>query len=114
MPLYADRVQETTTTTGTGTITLAGAVTGFRAFQDAVSVGDRVRYVITDGTDWEVGDGALDTTTTLTRETVFSSSNSNALVSFAAGTKVAFIDIPAQDIADIGLAIALGAYRHSP
>lgn len=114
MSLYADRVQETTTTTGTGTVTLAGAVLGFRAFQDALAVGDRVRYCITDGTDWEVGDGVLTTTTTLTRETVFSSSNANALVSFAAGTKVAFIDVPAADIADIGLSIALAAFRHSP
>lgn len=114
MSLYADRVQETTTTTGTGTITLAGAVLGFRAFQDALAVGDRCRYCITDGTDWEVGDGVLDTTTTLTRENVFSSSNSNALVSFAAGTKVVFVDIPAADIADIGLSIALAAFRHSP
>lgn len=114
MPLYADRVQETTTTTGTGTVTLAGAVVGFRAFQDAVAVGDRVHYCITDGTDWEVGDGVLDTSTTLTRETVFSSSNSNTLVSFAAGTKIAYIDVPAVDVANIGLSIALAAFRHSP
>lgn len=109
MPLYADRVQETTTTTGTGTVTLAGAVVGFRAFQDALTVGDRVHYCITDGTDWEVGDGVLDTSTTLTRETVFSSSNSGALVNFAAGTKSVYVDLPAAGVADVGLSMAIAS-----
>ena len=110
MPLYADRVQETTSTTGTGTVTLAGAVAGFRTFTSAIGTGERVRYVIEDGTDWEVGEGILATTTTLTRETVFSSSNSNALVNFTAGGNV-FVDLPAQAVADIGLTIAFASLR---
>ena len=56
MPLYADRVQETTTTTGTGTVTLAGAVSGYRTFTSALADGDRVRYTIALGTEWETGD----------------------------------------------------------
>lgn len=109
MPLYADRVQETTTTTGTGTVTLAGAVVGFRAFQDALTVGDRVHYAINDGTDWEVGDGVLATSTTLTREEVFASSNAGALVNFAAGTKTVYIDLPAAACANVGLTTAISA-----
>lgn len=111
MGLYADRVQETTTTTGTGTVTLAGAVSGFRAFQDAFTVGDTVHYVIAGGTEWEVGEGELASTTTLTRLVIFSSSNSGAAVSFSAGTKNVFCDLPAQSIADIGLTIAFASLR---
>lgn len=111
MGLYADRVQETTTTTGTGTVTLAGAVSGYRAFQDAFAVGDTVHYVIAAGAEWEVGEGELASTTTLTRLVVFSSSNSGAAVSFSAGTKNVFCDLPAQSIADIGLTIAFASLR---
>jgi len=111
VPLYADRVQETSTTTGTGTLTLAGAVAGFRTFTSAIDTGGLVRYVIEDGTDWEVGEGTLATSSTLTRDTVFSSSNAGALVSFAAGTKNVFVDLPAQAVADIGLTIAFASLR---
>ncbi len=107
MPLYADRAQETTTTTGTGTITLGGAVSGYRTFSSAVDVGDRVNYCIFLGTEWEVGTGILLTSSTMSREEVFSSSNSNALVSFSAGSKTVFINLPAQCIADIGLSVAI-------
>ncbi|MDB4997485.1 MAG: hypothetical protein JWM74_4917 [Myxococcaceae bacterium] len=109
MGLYADRVRETTTSTGTGIVTLAGAVAGFRTFASALSTGERVRYAIVDSTTgaWETGDGVFTTSgTTLTRENVFSSSNGNALVSFAAGTKDVWIDLPATSIADIGLTLA--------
>ena len=109
MPLYADRVQETTTTTGTGTVTLAGAVSGYRTFTSAITTGDRVRYTIALGTEWETGDGVLATTSTLERENVYASSNSNALVNFSAGSKLVFITEPAQAIADLGLAIAARA-----
>lgn len=114
MPLYADRVQETTTTTGTGTVTLAGAVSGYRTFTSAFATGEKVHYVIAGGTEWEVGEGTLATTTTLSRDVVFSSSNSGAAVNFSAGTKNVFVDLPAQSIADIGMSIAIGARRHSP
>lgn len=112
--LYADRTSETTTTTGTGTVTLAGAKTGYQAFSATVNDGGRVCYCITDGTDWEVGDGVYTLSgTTLTRENVYSSSNSNALVSFAAGTKDVFITQAAGHISNIGLAIALSNHATS-
>ena len=105
MGLYADRVQETTTTTGTGTITLAGAVTGYRTFSSAFTSGERVRYTIALGADWETGDGVY-SGGTLTRENVYASSNANALVSFAAGSKNVWCDLPAQAVADVALTIA--------
>jgi hypothetical protein len=93
---YADRVKETTTTTGTGTITLGGAVTDYRSFSSAIAVGDVVAYCIEDTVNhaWEVGMGTLVTSGTLSRDTVLSSSNSNALVTFAAGTKSIFCTLP--------------------
>lgn len=109
--MYADRVQETTSTTGTGTVTLAGAVLGFRTFSSAFPVGARVRYTIALGTEWETGDGVLSSSTTLTRENVFSSSNADALVNFSAGTKSVWVDLPAQALADIGLTIAFASLR---
>lgn len=100
---YADRVQETTTTTGTGTITLGGAVSGFRAFSAAFSNSDVVRYAIVLGTEWEVGEGVY-SSNTLTRVTVFASSNSNSLVNFSAGSKAVWCDIPAATLASVGAA----------
>lgn len=91
MPRLADRVQETSTTTGTGDFTLAGAVTGFRAFNPTVEVGERFWYAIEGGAEWETGIGYLSATTTLVRETVNASSNSGSLVNFSAGTKSVFI-----------------------
>jgi len=94
--VVADRVQETTTTTGTGTVTLAGAVTGFQSFA-AVGNGNTTYYTITDGTNWEVGIGTYTSSgTTLSRDTVLSSSNSGSLVNFSAGTKNVFVTLPAE------------------
>lgn len=108
MPFYADRTQETTTTTGTGTITLGGAVTGYQAFSAAVPTGTRVCYCITDGTNWEVGDGVYTLSgTTLSRDNVYSSSNSNNLVSFAAGTKNVFITESGTKVSDLGMSTAV-------
>lgn len=89
MPYNAyPRVQETTTTTGTGNITLAGAVTNRVALQSLLAVNDYLDYVIDDGAgNYEIGIGQLTASTTLVRTAVLYSSNSNALVSFAAGTK---------------------------
>jgi len=93
--VIADRVQETTTTTGTGTITLAGAVTGYQAFS-AIGNGNTTYYTITDGTNWEVGIGTYTLSgTTLARTTVLASSNAGALVNFPAGTKTVFCTLPA-------------------
>lgn len=106
MPLYADRVQETTPTTGTGTLTLAGAVEGYRTFAAAFQDGERVRYTIALAAEWETGDGVY-SAGTLTRENVFASSNAGALVVFSAGDKKVWCDLPAAAIADIGLALAI-------
>ena len=89
-PFLQDRVKDTTTTTGTGTITNTGtAPPAYVPFATAFTVAfDIFKYLILDPAtgDWEVGSGTLATSTTMTRS-VESSSNSNALVSFVAGTK---------------------------
>lgn len=93
----ANRVKETTSTTGTGTIDLAGAVTGFRAFSDELSNGDDVYYLIVDDpddpTDYEFGEGTYTAGTpdTLSRDTVLGSSNSDNKVSFSSGTKTVIV-----------------------
>jgi hypothetical protein len=94
MLVYADRVLETSTTTGAGALTLAAAVTGYQRFSGVCSVNDTVYYAIwgvdANGTptgEWESGLGTYSSANTLTRTTVLASSNSNAAVSFSAGTK---------------------------
>ena len=91
----SDRVKETTVTTGTGTITLAGAVTGFRTFASVLSANDTTYYAIVSSSEFEVGVGTF-SGGTLTRDTVLSSSNSNAKVDFGAGSKNVFITQPAD------------------
>ena len=91
-----DRVKETTTTTGTGTYTLAGAVTGFEAFS-SVGDGNTTYYACTDGTDFEVGVGTYTSSgTTLARTTILQSSNSDSAVSWSSGTKTIFCAQPAE------------------
>lgn len=91
-PRLFDRVKETTATTGTGTVTLAGAVTGFQSFTSRLADQDTTFYCIEDGTNWEVGIGTFTTSgTTLARTTVLFSSNSDAAVNFGAGSKNVFI-----------------------
>jgi hypothetical protein len=91
-----DRVQETSTTTGTGTITLAGAVSGFQAFS-AIGNANTTYYAIVGGAEWEVGLGTYTLSgTTLSRDTVLSSSTGSK-VSFSAGTKNVFVTYPASD-----------------
>ena len=89
MPLLADRVRETSATTGTGTLTLAGAVAGYQGFNAAFANADTVYYVIQYATEWEVGIGTVGTGT-LARNAVLASSNADALVPFSAGTKDVF------------------------
>ncbi len=98
---FADRVKETTTTTGTGSITLAGTKPGFRTFNAAISNGDTCYYCIADAAtgDWEVGLGTFTANTTLARTTVQASSNSGSAVSFAAGTKDVFLIVSAAALA---------------
>jgi len=97
--VIADRVRETTTTTGTGTITLGGAVTNFETFTANLSNSDTTYYSIVDNTNgaFEVGLGTFTASgTTLARTTIIASSNSNSAVDFGAGTKDVFITIPAS------------------
>lgn len=90
--ILAERVLETSATTGTGALTLAGAVTGYQAFSAVCSVGDTVEYAIeADSGEWETGVGTYSASNTLTRTSVIASSNANAAVNFPAGDKRVFI-----------------------
>lgn len=92
-----DRVKESSTTTGTGTITLAGAATGYQSFS-AIGNGNTTYYCIAaqTGTEWEVGIGTYTSSgTTLSRTTILASSNSGSAVNFSAGTKDVFVTYPA-------------------
>jgi hypothetical protein len=96
--VLADRVKETTTTTGTGTVTLLGASTGFQSFS-AIGDANTTYYTIAgqSTSEWEVGIGTYTSSgTTLARTTVISSSNSGSLVNFSAGTKDVFVTYPAE------------------
>lgn len=87
-----DRVKETSTTTGTGTYDLAGAVSGFRTFVAGVGNGIACHYVAEMGADWEVGLGTVTDASpdTLSRTRIYASSNAGAAVSWGAGTKTIF------------------------
>ena len=94
-----DRVRETTSTTGTGALTLAGASATFDTFASVMSTNDTTYYAIvhSGGADeWEVGLGTYSGTNTLTRTTVLSSSNSGSATNFSAGSKFVFITLPAS------------------
>ncbi len=94
--VLADRIKETTTTTGTGTYTLAGAVTGFESF-GTVGNGNTTYYCCTDGSDFEVGVGTYTSSgTTLARTTILQSSNSDNAVDWSAGTRDIFCTQPAE------------------
>jgi len=93
-----DRVKETSTTTGTGTFTLAGAATGFQSFS-VIGNGNTTFYTIVDSAAgaWEVGIGTYTSSgTTLSRDTVLESSNSGSLVNFGSGSKDVFVTYPAE------------------
>lgn len=93
-----DRVKSSTTTTGTGTITLGAAAAGFQAFS-VIGNGNTTYYTIVDTVNgtWEVGVGTYTSSgTTLSRDTVFDSSNSGSLVNFASGSKDVFVAYPAE------------------
>ena len=118
MPRFADLVKDTTTTTGTGAITLANSPpTGYVSFATAFGATTtiNVAYVIrgVDGSgnptaEWEVGKGTFNGTTGLTRDYIRSSSNAGALVNFSAGTKNVYCSPSAEHIdnGNIGLIIA--------
>ena len=98
--VLADRVKETTTTTGTGTINLAGAETGFQTFVAGVGNSNTTYYAIVDSSTgaFEVGIGTVTNASpdTLSRDTILQSSNSDSAVNFAAGTKDVFCTQPAD------------------
>jgi hypothetical protein len=92
-----DRVQETSTTTGTGTFTLAGAVSGFQSFS-VIGNANTTYYAIVGGTEWEVGLGTYTLSgTLLSRDTILESSNGGTAVNFSAGTKNVFVTYPAEE-----------------
>jgi len=95
-----DRVKETSTTTGTGTFNLAGAETGYESFVSGVGTGNTTYYAIelNSAGEWEVGIGTVTSGSpdTLSRDTIISSSNSDAAVTFSSGTKNVFCTLPAK------------------
>jgi hypothetical protein len=95
-----DRVKETSTTTGTGTFNLAGAETGYESFVSGVGTGNTTYYAIelNAADEWEVGIGTVTSGSpdTLSRDTIISSSNSDAAVIFSSGTKNVFCTLPAK------------------
>ena len=94
-----DRVRETTSTTGTGTVTLGGGVDGFQTFAAGIGNSNTTYYAISlnSANEWEVGLGTLNgDSSTLTRTTVLQSSNSDAAVDFAAGAKEIFCTLPSE------------------
>jgi hypothetical protein len=107
--VLADRVRDTTATTGTGTVTLSGtAPTGYQNFS-VIGNGNTTYYTINSDTQWEVGVGTYTSSgTTLARNTVLASSNGGALVDFAAGTKDVFVTYPSEKAVteDYGNALA--------
>ena len=95
-----DRVKETTTTTGTGTVNLAGASTGFQTFVAGIGTTNTTYYCIAaqSGTEYEVGVGTVTDASpdTLSRTTILESTNGDAAVDFSAGTKDVFCTYPAS------------------
>jgi hypothetical protein len=95
----ANRVRETSTTTGTGNFTLTGPVTGYRSFYASITSGNTLYYTIAvqGGSDWEVGIGTFTATATLARTQVVSNSaGTTTQISFGAGTKDVFNDLPSE------------------
>ena len=108
-----DRVKETTTTTGTGTVNLAGAVSGFESFVAGIGNSNTTYYAIVNSNgEFEVGLGTVTDASpdTLARTTIISSSNSDSAVNFSAGTKNVFCTLPASKavIKDANSAVTIG------
>jgi hypothetical protein len=94
-----DRVLETCTAPGTGTVTLLGATTGYQTFLSAIGNANTTYYTIADqtGSNWEVGIGTYTSASnTLTRTTVLASSNGGSLTNFSSGTQNVFVTYPAE------------------
>ena len=103
--VLADRVKETTTTTGTGAVSLGGAETNFVAFGTALADGDTTYYAIVDdgNADFEIGIGTYTAgTDSLSRDTILDSTNAGSAVNLGAGTKTVFITYPADKALRVG------------
>lgn len=106
---YANMIGEITTTTGTGTIALGGARSGYQAFASELTSGDEVKYKIYEiidldsngEKDWEIGTGTY-TTGYLSRDTIEDSSNADSAVDWGAGTKYVHVILSAEQIASFG------------
>lgn len=113
--IIAERVKDSTTTTGTGALTLANsAPTGYRTFGSQLTTGDSTFYAITSagGAEWEVGVGTYTVSgTSLSRDSVLASSNAGALVNLSSGTKDVFVTIPAYTVRTLGQDLAIARAR---
>jgi len=98
--VIADMVAETSTTTGTGTLSLIAPMYGYQSFVSGIGGGNQCTYQIKLGENWEIGLGTVTDSTpdTLSRDTVYSSSNSGSKVNFSAGIKTVTCVLPAHDI----------------
>jgi len=109
MVTLVNRAKVSTSTTGTGTVTLGSAESGYQTFSDAgVADGDVVRYVIEDGTDWEIGSGTYTASGTTLSRTVLESSNADAALNLS-GSAVVYVSAAAEDIPP-----ALELYAENP
>ena len=98
-PIFRDRVEEGTSTTGNGPLTLSGASTGSLTFNSSVPSGSTVEFCTDSGAaDWEVARGVFTAPATLSRDTVLASSNGGNLVSFSAGTKICYLTVSALSL----------------
>lgn len=108
-PLIADRVKESTTTTGTGTLSLAGAASGFRTFVAGIGSGNTCYYALVHRTanEWEVGVGTVTSGSpdTLARTSVVAGTNGASAVSLSAGTKDVFVSLIAPKLTAFALTL---------
>lgn len=102
MVKLVNRAKMTTATTGTGTLTLGSAVTGYQSFASAgVINGDVVRYVIEDGNDWEIGTGVYTSAGTTLSRTPTESSNAGSAITLT-GSAVVYVTATSQDFSTGG------------
>ena len=109
--IVADRVKETTATSGTGDYALGGAATGFQAFSVVTSNTDTVYYAVSDNVYWEVGVGTYASSgNSITRTTILASSNSGSAVNWGVGTKDIFLTYPAEKavVEDVSNNVTIG------
>ncbi len=102
MAVLVNRAKMSTSTTGTGTITLGSAEDGYQTFADAgVANADVVRYIIEDGSNFEIGTGTYTSSGTTLSRTVSESSNSNNAINLS-GSATVFVGATAQDLSPLG------------